>query len=156
MNDVVLLVIGGAVTLVVQRLIAWFNGTATVHSLKRYIKELEQKNSDLREERDKYLTAEQDRIAEQDYQKNHGRHDNEVQILRMLRTKDGTRLKQITDKLGISEELVIKHIVDLCRDNFVRSPHYMPGSDEWSLDPDMTVWYICQPGRDYLAQNPPA
>ena len=91
-------------------------------------------------------------------QQHHGvdqqKHQQQVEILRMLRTYDGKSLKQIIAHVGISEELAIKHIVDLCRDNCVRSFHYMLDSDSWSLPPDMTVWYIQQAGRDYLANNP--
>jgi regulator of replication initiation timing len=153
MTEVALLIIGGAITFVVERLIAWSGGKDTVSSLRRDNDRLAQENKDLGKRLADCLQAEQERIAKEKYDKHHGRDQNEVDILRILGTQNGKSVKQIVEQLGISEELAIKHLVDLCCDNCVESAHYMSGSEEWALAPCDSVWYIRQAGRDYLAQN---
>jgi len=136
-----------------SRLLDYMRGKDTVLSLQRDNKKLEQENKHLRKKLAACLKSEQDRIAQKDYQKDHGRDDQQVQILRILGTQGSKSVKQIAEQVGISEELAITHLVDLCRDNCVRSPHYMPDSESWEYYPHHSVWHIRQAGRVYLAQN---
>lgn len=135
------------------RLVDYMRGKDNVLSLQRDNKKLEQENKDLRKKLADCLKAEQDRIAQENHQKDCGRDDQQVQILRVLGTQGGKSVKQIAEHVAIKEELAITHLVDLCRDNFVRSPHYWPDSESWDHYPSDSMWHILQAGRVYLAQN---
>ena len=121
-----------------------FEGLAATRQTR--ITELENDNADLRRQ-------EAERIAEDKRKKEHGRDQQQVTILTILGTQGSKSVKQIAEQVGISEELAITHLVDLCRDNCVWSPHYMPDSESWDYYPCHSVWHIRQAGRVYLAQN---
>lgn len=126
----------------------------SIDSLQRNNKKLEQENKNLRKRLADCVKAEQDRIAQENHQKDHGRDNQQVQILRMLGTQKGKSVKQIAEILGIGEELVLTHLASLSHENFVHSSDYTEDPDwEDPCPPYHSVWYIQQPGREYLAKN---
>jgi len=147
------LFVGIVGTIIGSRLLDYMRGKETVFALQRDKMTLEQENESLRKELADYQRAEQDRVASENHAKDHGRSRNEVEILKMLGTRRGKSVDEIAKQLGISEELAIKHLIDLCRDNCVRSPNFMPVDETWDFEPSYSAWYIRQAGRDYLAKN---
>lgn len=157
-EQLLLVIVTAAITLVFtllgQRLLDYMRGKDTAASLKRDNKTLSDENEALRGRVRELEEKESERLTKEQHQKDHGRDDRQVNLLRMLNTQHGRTVKAIAKQLGIGPELALTQLVQLSHDNFVHSANYTddPHCDD-GCEPYDSTWYIQQPGRTYLANN---
>ena len=157
--DIQSLAVGSLFGILAGLVVAWLTQQTSLHQVNAEFKyenaDLQKRLLDSQEEVLALEKREAECITKEEHDRDHGRDQQQVAILKLLDPHEGKRLCDISQQFALSEKATTFHLQSLSADGFVASPDYRnnPELGKPFYKPSNSTWLIQQPGLAYLAKN---